>query len=70
MRTVCAYKEDEILDVAGWDAVVYCRILRFGEYPLPVALEMTVVIVTTLRVVVGPSCMAVTKPSMIASAAS
>ena len=33
MRTVYRYKEDELLEVAGWDAVVYLRILRFGAIP-------------------------------------
>ena len=31
VRTVLAYTEEEVLQVAGWDAVVYLRILRFGE---------------------------------------
>jgi Late exocytosis, associated with Golgi transport len=26
-----AYSEEEVLQVAGWDAVVYLRILKFGE---------------------------------------
>ena len=25
------YSEEEVLQVAGWDAVVYLRILKFGE---------------------------------------
>jgi hypothetical protein len=25
------YTEEEVLQVAGWDAVVYLRILKFGE---------------------------------------
>lgn len=35
MKVVFRTKEDEVLAVAGWDAVVYLRILRFGEPPLP-----------------------------------
>ena len=36
VKTVFAYTEEEVLQVAGWDAVVYLRILRFGaRRPLP-----------------------------------
>ena len=31
VRIVLAYTEEEVLQVAGWDAVVYLRILTFGE---------------------------------------
>jgi hypothetical protein len=31
VRVVLAYTEEEVLQVAGWDAVVYLRILTFGE---------------------------------------
>lgn len=29
-----SYSEEEVLQVAGWDAVVYLRILKFGEMVL------------------------------------
>ncbi len=32
VKTVIAYTEEEVLQVAGWDAVVYLRILRFGAH--------------------------------------
>ena len=34
VRTVFAYTEEEVLQIAGWDAVVYLRILRFGARAL------------------------------------
>ena len=33
MRIVLAYTEEDVLQVAGWDAVVYLRILTFGATP-------------------------------------